>query len=87
MSDYPIEEVLDNIEKKAAQGFLCFVKYTCKGCGARNTSTEPNVFHSEGYVCQTCCHLTIPTAINFLLVGGSQEAKDSICRFMREDHD
>ena len=82
MADYPIDEVLANIEKQAAQGFLCFVKYTCEGCGNRNTATDPNVFHPEGYICQTCHHLTIPKGINFLLVGGSDEAKESMRRFM-----
>ena len=84
MGDYPIEEVLANIEKKAAQGFLCFVKYTCEGCGARNTSDEPNTFHAEGYICQGCGHLTVPTGINFLLVGGSKESIEHVRHLIKE---
>lgn len=84
MTDYPIEEVLANIEKQAALGFLCFVKYTCDGCGARNTSDEPNTFCTKGYVCQSCQHLTVPQGINFLLIGASEESKARICRAMKE---
>lgn len=67
-NDYPVEEVLANMEKQAANGALCYVKYTCEGCGARQTSEEANTWHADGYECEACGHLTKPTKINFMLV-------------------
>lgn len=66
--DYPVEEVLKNIERLAAEGALCYVKWTCQGCGARCTANEPNTFHKGGYRHEECGYLTIPNGINFLLV-------------------
>ena len=68
MSDYPIDEVLRNMERLARQGAECYVKFTCFGCGSRQTSDTPNVYSTGGYTCEECRVLTIPTGINFLLV-------------------
>ena len=68
MADYPVIEVLANMEAQAKKGHLCYVKYTCEGCGSRQTSAEANTWHSEGYICEECKTLTKPKGINFLLM-------------------
>lgn len=74
MSDYPVAEVLANMEAQANQGALCYVKYTCEGCQQRQTSDEANTWRQDGYICSECGHLTKPTMINFLLIHGDPEA-------------
>lgn len=66
--DYPIAEVLANMERLIASGHECYVKFTCEKCGSRQTSDEPNVYHPTGYTCEECGHLTVPKGINFLAI-------------------
>lgn len=70
MADYPVEEVLANMERQIAKGATCYVKYTCVSCGSRQCSEEPNTWRPAGYECSECGHLTVPTGINFLVVFG-----------------
>lgn len=65
--DYPVEEVLKNMEHWASKGALCFIKYTCVTCGSRQTSDEANTWRKDGYICSECGGLTVPKGINFML--------------------
>ncbi len=66
--DYPVEEMLKEMEKWAAMGAECYVKFTCESCGSRQTASDANSWHPVGYTCEECGHLTVPKAINFMLV-------------------
>lgn len=66
-NDYPVKEVLANIEEKAKEGWECFIKFTCSKCKSRQTASD-NTWHPAGYTCEECGHLTVPTGINFLAV-------------------
>lgn len=66
--DYPVADVLHNMATKIERGHTCYVKFTCEGCGSRQTDAEPNRFCQGGYTCEECGHLTKPKGINFLLV-------------------
>ena len=84
MSDFPVDEVLANMAEQAKKGALCYVKWTCRGCGDRCTADEPNIYHVGGYVHDKCGTLTVPTGINFLLIHASSHAQDTIKRIMKE---
>ena len=66
--NYPVAEVIKNMERMAAEGGECYVKYTCSGCGSRQTSDEANTWRVDGYECSECELLNKPTEINFMLV-------------------
>jgi predicted RNA-binding Zn-ribbon protein involved in translation (DUF1610 family) len=70
-TDYPVHEVLKNIERLAREGHQCYVKFTCESCGARQTAEDANTWHPAGYHCEECGHLTIPQMINFMFVSKS----------------
>lgn len=64
--DYPVAEVMENMERLAEAGFFCYVKYNCS-CGSRQTSDEANTWRKDGYICSECGVLNKPDRINFLL--------------------
>lgn len=68
MTDYPIEEVIKNMERLIASGHTCWVKFTCVHCGSRQTDAIPNRYCLGGYTCEECGKVTHPTAINFMAV-------------------
>lgn len=78
MNNFPVAEVLANMERMARDGALCYVKYTCVGCGSRQTSDEANTWRQDGYVCSECNHLTKPTEINFMMVHTTPEVREKI---------
>jgi hypothetical protein len=73
--DFPFYEVVKNAQEQMLRGFLVFQKFTCQGCGTRQTMETPNTFYMEG-TCEECHHITniVKAGCNFLLVavaGGS----------------
>ena len=65
--DYPLEEVLQRFQELAAQGSLCFQKWTCAHCGSRQTMDVPNRLYRSGR-CEECQKVTQITKCNFLLI-------------------
>lgn len=55
--DHPFYEVVEQVEKLAADGALCYQKFTCSGCGQRLTIDVPNRFHTQG-TCDRCPAVT-----------------------------
>lgn len=67
--DYPFDEVTKTAQDYIALGAQVFQKFTCAGCGARQTIDEPNRFYTSGK-CQECGHVTDirKQGCNYLLV-------------------
>lgn len=56
-NDYPLQECADAAEKLAAKGLFVFQKFTCDGCGSRQTMDTPNQFFTSGK-CEECGTVT-----------------------------
>jgi hypothetical protein len=75
-SDHPFSEVAADVERLTADGkTVCFEKWTCQHCGARQTMTEPNKWFTTGQ-CEECGLVTDITVngTNFILVRSSAGA-------------
>jgi hypothetical protein len=55
--DGPFDEVCREAERLTKDGFKVYQKFTCDGCGARLTMTEPGHFYEEG-TCDQCNAIT-----------------------------
>ncbi|MCI0557516.1 MAG: hypothetical protein MN733_03395 [Nitrososphaera sp.] len=73
-NDYPFQEVVDHASKLIADGHTVFQKFTCSGCGARQTIDVPNTFYTSGS-CEECHHITDLTknGCNFMLLAGTRQ--------------
>lgn len=49
MKEYNFEQLKKAMEKLIADGLICYVKWTCQGCGERVTCTTHNALFIEGY--------------------------------------
>lgn len=58
--DLPVEEILEKAQEIIDRGGIVLFKFTCEYCGSRQTSAEPNTFHSAGYYCDECKELCRP---------------------------
>jgi len=69
-NDYPIDECAQGAEKFISKGGKVYQKFTCAGCGSRQTMDVPNVFYTSGK-CEECSHSTdlTVTGCNYLVVG------------------
>lgn len=67
--DPHISEVLALANVQIAAGHIVLFKWTCKGCGERATSLEPNALH-VGYLHEDCGYktLTVDGDLGFMLV-------------------
>jgi predicted RNA-binding Zn-ribbon protein involved in translation (DUF1610 family) len=66
--DHPLEEILQAMDQQILLGNIVYFKFTCAHCGARQTSADANTYHVDGYNCEECGKLTVPTEGNFLLI-------------------
>ena len=62
MSDGPFYKIADEMENLLATAeppgsVNCWVRWTCRGCGARQTFDVPNTLYMEGR-CEECDHIT-----------------------------
>ena len=64
--DLPVKKAMKIIDGLAGDGGLCFVKFTCHHCLARQGLGEPNTFFTEGISCEECGRLTIPDKIGWM---------------------
>ncbi|MET3996045.1 hypothetical protein ABID65_007717 [Bradyrhizobium sp. S3.9.2] len=53
MKDHPFYEVAREAETWAKAGHTVFQKFTCAGCGSRQTMGQPNKFFHFGQ-CEAC---------------------------------
>jgi hypothetical protein len=67
--DFPIAELIPVTDKLIGAGCTVFFKWTCGGCGARQTFDTPNVLYTRGK-CEECDHVTDlrESGCNYLLV-------------------
>ena len=55
--DFPFLEVCQKADAAIKSGWTVHQKFTCAGCGARQTIEKPNVFYTSGE-CEECQHVT-----------------------------
>jgi hypothetical protein len=69
--DYPWDDVVNNAVDMILRGFTIYQKFTCVGCGARQTMDVPNTMYEMG-TCEACGATTNirKRGCNFLLIGG-----------------
>lgn len=75
--DYPFMEVARQLEKvHLLQGHDFYQKFTCQGCGARQTMDQKNRLYTTGK-CEECGHVTdIERAgCNYMLIMKVQKGK------------
>jgi len=66
--NHPFDEAAVQAHQYVLDGLTIHQKFTCDGCGARQTMDEPNKFFVEGH-CEECGHITNirETGCNYLL--------------------
>jgi hypothetical protein len=67
--DYPLADCAKECGPLIANGATIWQKFTCSGCGARQTMETPNVFYTAGK-CEECGVVTDIEAqgCNYLLL-------------------
>jgi hypothetical protein len=55
--DLPWDALLAQAQDTINSGATVYQKFTCAGCGARQTIESPNTFHRAGQ-CEECAHIT-----------------------------
>lgn len=67
--NHPFFEVAAEAKKHIDAGNTVWQKFTCTGCGSRQTMEEPNKFFTTGQ-CEECGHVTdiVATGCNYLLL-------------------
>lgn len=70
-NNYPFAEVAQSAERILAENAHTVIhqKFTCSGCGARQTMEQPNIFFTEGK-CEECGHITdiVKDGCNFMAI-------------------
>jgi hypothetical protein len=56
-NDHPFWEVAEQVGQHIMDGHSIHQKFTCSGCGSRQTMAEPNKMFSFGE-CEECGHTT-----------------------------
>jgi hypothetical protein len=74
--DYPFDAVVAKAEALSDEGHDVYQKFTCRGCGARLTVEQPNIFHETG-TCDNCPAITNIRRFgcNFMIVTTRRRAK------------
>jgi len=67
--DGPFADAAARAQEAIAAGFTIYQKFTCQGCGARNTMEKPNTFFKQG-TCEDCGRTTKIEECGFMAVGG-----------------
>jgi hypothetical protein len=67
--DFPFEQVVKDAQRLVELGSTVFQKFSCDGCGARQTMDIPNKFFTSGQ-CEVCLVVTDIRAkgCNYLLI-------------------
>jgi hypothetical protein len=72
-TDYPLTECALEAERLMRElGADVYQKFSCDGCGSRQTVIPPNVFHIKGK-CQECGHITdiLAKGCNYMVIMGT----------------
>lgn len=56
-ANHPLDEVIASAQDIIDKGGAVLQKFTCSGCGARQTMDKPNKFYTSGS-CGECGHIT-----------------------------
>jgi len=83
MPDFPFDEIAKAVEDHAKQGALCFQKWSCAHCKARQTMSLPNVLYRQGK-CEECGKITQidEQGCNYMLMLSSSPENQK--KFLRE---
>ena len=65
--DINFYEIKERIDKLASEGGMCFVKFTCHYCHARQTCPTANSLFTKGYDCEECKKISYPNKFGFIL--------------------
>jgi hypothetical protein len=70
-NDHPFAEVARNADRQIQAGWTIFQKFTCQGCGSRQTINRPNSFYTVGQ-CEECNQFTdiVKHGCNFVAMIG-----------------
>ena len=71
--DWTLEEWNRQASRLIGLGGQVWAKFTCDGCGSRQTDEKPNQVCTGGYSCEACGHMSFPTKFGMrlvLVVGG-----------------
>jgi predicted RNA-binding Zn-ribbon protein involved in translation (DUF1610 family) len=74
MSDFPLPEIIEAMERHVAAGNMVWFKFTCVHCGSRQTDSKANTIH-RSYTCEDCGKETFPTEGNFMLAVSTNPEK------------
>ena len=66
-NDYPFDAVAEQINDAIQHGAVCFQKFTCSHCNARQTMDVPNTLYTRGK-CEECSKITQIKNCNFLAI-------------------
>jgi len=69
MTDHPFYEVAKTADEMIGLGHTIHQKFTCAGCGVRQTMAEADKFFTHG-TCEECGHVTdiVAQGCNYLLI-------------------
>lgn len=56
-NDFPVEECAQKAGRLIESGWTVHQKFTCSGCGSRQTMERENTFYTSGR-CEECGHVT-----------------------------
>jgi hypothetical protein len=73
-NDYPFPEIAKSCREMLDRGLTFHQKFTCDGCGARQTIETPDTLFTKG-ICEECGHVTDieKRGCNYLLSGPVDE--------------
>jgi hypothetical protein len=72
--DFPFWEVAQQAQDMMRQGHTIHQKFTCSGCGTRQTMGEPNKFFTKGQ-CEECRKETniVASGCNFVMIANAHQ--------------
>jgi hypothetical protein len=69
--NFPFKEIETAVKDRIREGYIVHQKFTCDGCGSRQTISKSNVLYKLGK-CEECGHVTDieKRGCNYLLITG-----------------
>lgn len=76
MNLHPWQDVLDNAERKIAEGWTVYQQFNCAKCGTKQTMPDENKFYVRGR-CEECGHETdiVRDGHNFMAAKGMKASE------------
>lgn len=87
MNLHRFDDVVDNAERKIADGWDVFQQWNCAHCGAKQTMPDKNKFYIGGK-CEECGKVTDirKDGCNFMAVSGGADKMEEIIRTAGREH-